>query len=479
MIPIGEWLPDRPALDNPGSPHVLNVLPLGSHYAPQRGFSGLTNALDAACQGAMSLQDLNGVVQGYAGDAAKLYELSGGDTWSDASKVGGYNTAQDDFWAFVAFGDLAIAVNGTDTPQKIVPTVGGPFADLLGSPPVAKYAMVVRDHVVLGCLANDRNGIHWSAFNDAEGWTIGTDLSDKQTFPDGGWVRGMVGGEVGYVFTETQIIRMSATGDEFIFQFDVIERNRGLYVPSSLVTVGRTSFFLANDGFYKMVDGVTSPIGAHKVDRSFLADVNSGFLWNISAAADPVNKIVTWAYTSVNSNGPSDKIITFNWVTGQWGQSEVAIDLLYSLLGDGQTLESLDGISASLDALPFSLDSRVWMGGNLVLGAFSTNKTMGALTGATLAAELDTKEAQLGKGRSRIQEVIPHVDAAAATIKVGVRERMADAVSWSDAYAMETTGQCMARDDGRFHRTRLGIPAGTEWTEAQGVDVTAVSLGAR
>lgn len=480
MIPFGDWTPDQPALNNPGTDYVMNVIPFSGHYGPQRDFSALTNALDSACQGAVSLQAQDGTVVGYAGDAAKLYELSGGDTWSDASKGGGYTTSQDDYWGFAEFGDLVVAVNGTDAPQKIVPTVGGPFADLGGSPPVARYVAVVRDHVVLAGLLNYPNAVHWSAFNDAEGWTIGTDLSDRQIFPDSGWVKGIVGGEVGYVFTERQIIRMSYTGDEYVFQFDVVERNRGLYVSTSLVTAGRMNFFLAHDGFYVMIDGKATPIGGKKVDGYFLKDVNPGYLWKISGAADPVNKIVAWAYTSVDSQSAPDKIIMFNWETGQWSQASIALDWLYTVLGQGQTLEDLDSISASLDDLPFSLDSRVWMGGNLIFGAFDTNKKMGAMTGDTLEATLETTEAQLAKGRrARVSAVTPLVDTTAATAKIGVRERQGDAVAWSSAYLMEDNGMCMARDDGRYHRAQLVIPAGTEWTEAQGVDFEAVALGMR
>ncbi len=484
MIPFGDWLPDQAALENPGASHILNVIPFRAHYRPLRGLSVLTNALDNRAQGAIATQDSAGTVKVYAGDKNKLYRLTTGDTWTDASKTGSapiYATPDDGHWRFSQFGSLAIGVNGIDAAQKIDITSGTQFSNLGGSPPIARYTAVVRDFLLFGNLSGEQNAVHWSAFNNAEGWTIGTDQSDKQTFPDQGAVNGIVGGETGYVFLERAIYQMLATGDDFVFQFDKIEDDRGLIAPGALVRVGQQIFFLSHDGFYVMAGGGATPIGNEKVDKAFFSDLNQNYLYRVSGAADPINKMIMWSYASTNSiDGTPDKVIMFNWADGKWSQGDLAVDLLFTFLSEGQTLEDLDSISASLDALAFSLDSRVWTGGALSLGAFGTAKTMGTLSGSTLAATLETSEAQLiPPGRSLARDVTPLVDASAATVKIGTRERQADAVSYSPAYAMETSGICRTRDSGRFHRVKVEIPAATEWTKAQGVDFDATPAGMR
>lgn len=483
MEPFAEWLPDRPDFANPGSVNINNVIPYASHYKPLRDITAVTDALTATPQGAISLQDSNGTVKVYAGDATKLYRLTSGTTWTDASGASApYATPNDGSWGFVQFGDTVIAVNGADSPQKIAATAGTTFADLGGTPPTGKYIAVVRNFVVIGNLTGFPSRIHWSAFENAEGWTVGTDQSDYQDFPDSGWVQAIIGGEDGYVFCEHAIYRMSATGDDFVFQFDKIEESRGTAAPKSVVKVGQSIFFLSYDGFYMMgAGGGSQPIGIEKVDKTFFADLNETYIYRVSAASDPINKMIMWSYPSVNStDGSPDKVIMYNWGTQQWSRGDLAAELLFSYMATGVTLEGLDAINSSIDALSFSLDSRVWMGGALSLGAFNTSNQMGTLAGNTLAATLETKEAQLNpEGRAHVWEVSPFTDTTSATVKIGTRERQGDSVSYSSAYSQETSGRCPARDQGRFHRAKVEIPAATSWTEAQGVDFKFKPVGMR
>lgn len=60
--------------------------------------------------------------------------------------------------------------------------------------------------------------------------------------------------------------------------------------------------------------------------------------------------------------GDYDTFYVYDWNLTRWTKTEASIVLHIPAATPGQTLESLADISASLDALPFSLDSRVWQG---------------------------------------------------------------------------------------------------------------------
>ena len=87
-IKFGKWIPDSADLHNPGLASVINAYPSVTSYKPVGALTTTTSALDARCQGALTVRDASENVRQYAGDAAKLYELSS-STWTDRSKGGG------------------------------------------------------------------------------------------------------------------------------------------------------------------------------------------------------------------------------------------------------------------------------------------------------------------------------------------------------------------------------------------------------
>ncbi len=481
MIPFGEWLPDQADFNNPGTPYINNVFPAATSYRPVGSAQTSSDALASSAKGGTSAQTGDGAVVNFAGTQTGLYRLA--DTaWQDITRtVGAYATTGDEKWRFAQFGSLIIASNYSDVPQKYDLSLTSPFVDLGGTPPQARYMAVVRDFVVLGNLSTQRNGIHWSGFGDPESWTVGTDQSDFQNFPEGGWVQGIIGGEQGFIFLEHAIVSMVATGDEFVFQFDVVEKGRGLRAPGSLVQVGRTAFYLAHDGFYQFDGGRSTPIGAHKIDKTFFANADETYLSRMTGIADPINKIVIWSYASSQSvDGEPDRFIMYNWATGGWSQADMDVRLIFPVLAPGYTLEGLDAMSADLDLLGISLDSRLWTDGALALGIFGLDDKLALLTGLPLEAILETREAELLPGqRAFVSEIRPIVDTDTALISLGRREILSANPSYTDEVAMTPSGRCPVRSSGRFQRARLRIPAGAAWTHAQGVDFLAVEDGAR
>ena len=138
----------------------------------------------------------------------------------------------------------------------------------------------------------------------------------------------------------------------------------------------------------------------------------------------------------------------------------------------GFTLEQLDNVSATLEGLPFSLDSAVWASvASRLVGAFDTAHKAGFFNGAALAATVETLEDAPGKGRLvRVRSARPLVDGAAASIALGTRNRQSDTVSWGSAVAANVLGACPMNTATRYVRGRVTVPAGAVWTHLMGID---------
>jgi hypothetical protein len=84
-IPFAEWRPDMPDLGQ-WAREALNVIPAEESYRPLPSFSGVSNALTARAQGAAWFRGTGGAVKMFAGDATKLYLLSG-TTWTSVPQL--------------------------------------------------------------------------------------------------------------------------------------------------------------------------------------------------------------------------------------------------------------------------------------------------------------------------------------------------------------------------------------------------------
>lgn len=479
MHPFGEYRPDLPAFRG-FAQRARNVVPGPAGYRPFRALVAASDALPGPVQGTFAAA---GGAATFCGTAAALYRLAAG-SWSEVSRPGGYAGGGDSAWRFAQFGDLVVAVNGVDPPQKWQLGAAAAFADLGGDPPAAAEVAVVRDFLVLAATAGGAQQVRWSAIDDAEDWASSqVTQADAQHLPDGGRVMGLVGGEYGVVLQDSAIRRMTYAGVPLVFQFDKVEDGRGVLARGSIAGFGpQMVFYLAPDGFY-VTDGSgpSRPIGADRVDRTVLRDLDGNHLHRISAAVDPAEKLYLCAYPGAgNQGGLPNRIAIFHWESGRWSLAEIECALLWRARSQGTSLEEIASLHGhvDLDAVPYSLDSPVWQGGAAVLAAFGADGRAGHFTGPALAAEIETAESQVFPGgRAAVHAVTPLVDAAGAAVAVGVRETQHEPVAWKPPAPANRAGWAPARASGRYHRARVTIPAGSAWSHAQGVDFEASSDG--
>jgi len=232
-----------------------------------------------------------------------------------------------------------------------------------------------------------------------------------------------------------------------------------------------------------MVDGSQSiPIGANKVDNHFFNDVYFPELNKVNAAIDPVNKFVVFTYMSRDGadGGVADKALIYDWVNQKWSTAVFNSEVIFTTLSQAITMEGLDTLSASVDGLPFSLDSTVYMGGRLLLSGFDTDHKLTYFNSTALDATIETTEFQPIPGRrSLINSTRPIVSGtdATTTVAVATRNLQTGAASFDPAVSLNSTGDAPQRSDGRYHTVRCNITGGFD--SAQGVEVNWKASGAR
>ena len=401
------------------------------------------------------------------------------------SKAGtpAYDLTDDERWRFIQFGDNVIAAGGIgEELQKFQVGTDSAFSNLAGSPPKADHIAVVRDFVWVGNI-DEGSGrvpfrVRWSAFNDIDSWTSGTDQSDFQDIPDSGKVQGLVGGEYCTILMERAIYRATYVGLPLVFQFDKVESERCCAFSGSVCNIGSLVFYCSDDGFYAFDGTRSTPIGSEKVNDFFLADFDSNYAGRMTASVDPLREVAMWSYTSVNSpSGQPDKILIYNYVLNRWSIANIEADLIAPFFSAGYNVDGLTNIQTLVDNLPQTVDSRFFKGGQYFFGGALDDKIY-AFNGDPMDATIVTGEIPISKGKhSIVTRVYPYYDGGSVTVQVGTRNTTNTAVTFTAASSENVDGFCPVRAQGRYHRVQLNLT--NRWSTAQGIDFDGREVGRR
>lgn len=501
-LKFGEWLPDLPEIDNPGSPNISNALWVNGGYIPAPGFSRLGAALSARCQGAYAATDANGDTHIYAGSAAHLLEYTGAG-FTDRSGTA-YTTEDGQYWKFAEFSSpgypaLLVATNLND-PVQAMQVGDAAFAALAGTPPRAAAVGVVGQFVMLGNTEDALNGavpnrVQWCGIAAPTNWTHGT-LTAQEAQAGEQYLNAIYGpvthiadgSQFGLIFQQRGITRAYYTGDDAIFAFDTYEKQRGAYYPNSPVQLGNLVYFLAEDGFC-MTDGAqVMQIGHGKVDNTFLSNVSQAYSDRVCGAYDPVNKLIYWSYCSAgNSTGIPDVAIAYNYADQRFMPVTQDLARIFTSKSPGYTMDTLDDVNLDLDSISPSLDDPYWQGGNLQIQAFDAGNNYGQLGGSALDAVLDTTEACPNPGGvtylDGARPVVTNPSGGAAQPAVQFLTRALENNSYTLAAAAgqnPATGICNVRAVGRYVRARVNLPGGVAgFGKATGVDIYGIQAGSR
>lgn len=475
-LTFGEWMPDQPSVSG-ALTDAKNVVSQAIGYGPFP--SPVTFSTSSASEDLTTLyaaKQPNGDTALFAAGSTKIYTVSGVGAITQVKS--GMTTGTNDKVRFTQFGKSIIATNNSQKLQSWTLGTSTSFADLSATAPVAKYITVVRDFVVVAntyeSAEQKQYRVRWSAINDETDWTENVNTqSDYQDIPDGGQIVGIRGGEFGLVFLERAIHRMSYVGTPFIFQFDNISRGKGCMVSGSIAQYQGITFFLSDDGFY-MCDGQNiTPIGAEKIDRYFIDNASDSDYGTMSAAVDPIRKLVIWNYKTIYGNR---NVLIYNFKTQKWTYGDAGTDYLSEASTSSVTLEQLDSISGSIDALTTSLDSRLYVGGKYFLGGTLGARVM-TYTGANQTGVIATGDLDIG-ANSVVTLARPLVDNGSATVAIASRTLLDQSVTFNTAVAASSENRVPLRSAGRYHRLKI-TPTGSSWKNAISVDVDVTPQGVR
>ena len=481
LMLFGEYRPDVSDYEGQTSRNILNVVPRGDGYGPVKALTSLSSALASACRGGFVAQMADGSAKIFAASSTRIYTMSNTDyTWTDVSKGGlAYSALSSDAnWQFQQFGNYVIAVQANIVPQVFDLTSSSEFADLGGSPPQAAYIDVVNQFVVLSGLASFPYRIQWSGLNAVTTWD-GTNQSDYQDFGDGGYVRGVAGGESGVVFQDNAIRRMIFAGPPLVFQIDRISQDNGIDAPYSIIRAGDRVFFHSPKGFHVLSQGgYPQPIGRERVDRTFMADLDVGSKRLFIGASDPRSSRVYWVFKSTNGvTDQFDAMLCYDYTLDKWTRTNISGEYLLPLSQPGITLETLGTIYASLESVPGSLDDYSSVQ-SPELAAFGTDHKFSFFRGSNLEATLESAELGTDGKRIFVRGFRPVTDAATVYGSASYRETLTGtATAGSEIVRNTRTGRCDLRRSARYSRLKARIPPSESWTYIAGIEPDMVPEG--
>lgn len=484
MIPFGPWLPDRPALENPGATVAKNVIPVPGGYAPFQGATIASDALDDPCQGAASFKQTDGTSYVFAGDATKLYQL-GNMTWNDASSKT-YGLLSTDSWTFSQFGSLVLAIGGSTKLQKIRAGEEIIFTEIEESP-IASFMAIVKDFVVVGPVDVDGDKfVQWSARNNVDEWTPLTNSSGIQALIEGGPMKGITGGDFGTILQESAITRMNFVGGDLVFTFDIIEAARGCFVAGSVIQLGPITYYWSEEGVEAFTGTGGKNIGQGQVNDTLFSRLDFDNLDKVTATIDPKRRLVIWSYPI---NGVVNGMLIY--YAGENRFSDVELEVQVLLSTRAPTI-SIDDIAGSIDDSPLtgfptvtSLDDPLLLGGRRSLAAFNTDNEMITLDGDTLAATLTLGEfiftnngTFLSDGKKIHTRRLRAAIDGTHTITIGHRENLQTAIT-ETPFLLESNGSTATKVNDRYQRFQINTLAAADWNFAQGIDFEEATKGGR
>jgi hypothetical protein len=463
---LGSWAPDLPPFGHSELVEARNTYSNLLGYAPVRSLSAVTAAMGENWTGAGAFQSIDGVNVLLAGTGTDLYKLTAS---AATSKLAGAFISP---WFFAQFGNFVLGVNGGAPVKYNIGT--DTAASLGGSPPSSTMIAIVRDQVFVAGKPTALNTVTWSAINDSEGWTIGTNQCDDQQIPDGGNITGLAGGEYGLVFQSGSIHIFEYVGTPLIYTRRKISDGVGALSHGAITQNGKQTFFLDRSGFYELVDGQLNPIGKDRVDRTFFDTYSVAEIkLRCRASVDPARKLVMWSMP--------DRLWVYNWGTQKWSDIyEVGIVGVCQGQTSETTLEDIAVLYPAIEDVPVSFDDPAWRGGDPMVLVAKTDFKLHTFGGAdAMAAVFRMPRIEPFKGRGTyVRNARVDTDALdGVTLSIDTSARLGNTQDRTQSTDLRANGDMPIRCYGRYVQPQVDIAAATDWTYVNGLDVAATAGG--
>ena len=478
MIPNGKitfppYEPDKAPYNVSASNVALNGLPTADGWGAMPDFVEVSEALPAVCLGSIGARDTLGNFHIFAGTSDNLFKLNTTSTpytWDEISKsTDAYSLPSGDRWSSVQYGNSVYFAGLGDTIQSYDLSSSSDFADLSNAP-TCRYLSVFGDFLVALHLDSNPDLAQWCGVNAPTQWTIGLRGADQQSMPGGlGEIMGAIGDPRGGVIIQRNAMQYMqfAPSSGFTFQRSTANPARGTMSPFSIAQYGPNQFaYLSEDGFFANVNG--TPIGAERVDKTFLADLDEDYINDVQAAVDPFRTIIWWRYFSVDA---TYKLIGWNWNLNRWCHSDQQLQEARGLTKAAVPWDGLDALYATIDDAVVPFDSRLFQAGAPTFAAFTTDNKLAFATGGNKALTLETGAKEFRPGRRTfVNGCKLQGDASDFTIQAGIKQHHGDGTTWLTAVNPETSDLFVPIEaEGALHQMRLNVAAGADWTVASNI----------
>jgi hypothetical protein len=466
-----EWLPDLPALGNPGLVTANNVEPLHGAFAP---FATLVNTGGSVVPGTRP------VAVGIGINPSAVYYYAGTDDGIFMSQnTGAFSTVGSTANAAFDFLQYEERMIATGSGFLLSHTVGSAtlFSTLgssSGTAPGAQCIGRIGQFIFAGATTDPVNGfvpyrLQWSGIDNPPSWPTpnsATAIAQQsgEQFLDSvyGRVTGFANGDqFGLAFQLGAVTRISYIGPPAVFGFDKISDRVGCDYSKSIVQVGGITYFMNWAGVFK-TDGVTvQNISENKVSEFLRTNVQNGND-DVFGAYHRFKKLIYWTYNGSGVSPGATKMLILNPEDGRFSIADYsAASAIY-----GTTGNESDFVTPTV--------------ASHILG-FGSSNTLGSLSGTAGSAVLETGDIEFNEGgRAFLDAIKPHVESSATAPSMGVRIGTRDDLGTTPSYTSTTaafarTGFANFRSDAKYHRVELNITG--NFRKAIGFEVSAKPSG--
>lgn len=322
--------------------------------------------------------------------------------------------------------------------------IKGSFGTITMTPFDGYTCGLVRDFAVIA-LESDPFTIQWSAIGDITSWpTPGTDnarevQAGSQLFPiEFGIITGIAGDDFfGYVFQERAITKMTYVGGDVVFSFDTFEEGRGCWEVERFARLDESFFFESKEGYKQLVNGQVVDIGIGFVDQTYPPQRER--LTN-SPGGRRARKENVSVNPSINCVFFESQNLCYNTKTQQWTRLPFL---------DGRAYVSIDDPDGIIGQAYGTL-------GNNYMQIVTSNG------GDAQTATITTGANDINRGgRVIVSGVRPLYNGGTHAVRVGVQDRISDAVTWSStATPLTRTGYANLITEGRYIRAEITTTGG-------------------
>lgn len=462
--------PFRPDAGELVSSDVSNVFKSAGGYGPRPTLQSAPGAvaLGAAPRGAFGGFLPDGTFKGFVATDDDIFTI---DADYDFTSLGAtFTVPPDDDQAFTQFGVYLLTSNTTDGLYAYNMDTPAGLGAVSGAPD-ARYLFTANNQVIALGDGAELNRLSVSAFGNHADWA--GKGSDEQDMNDGGAFTG--GGDLGNgvaIIAQDRSLRKMSFGNAgggALFRLDRLADDVGCVHPRAQATYNGVFYCLHTDGFWATNGAAPINIGAGKVNEWFLARCSD--LKQVSASVDPKNTIIRWRYRAAG-DGSSDAVfnsyIDYNWVQNEFIPGTEPTAAIFRMGSPGYVLDTLDSFGTLDDWSQYPLGSSVWQGGNFRLAGLDADYKFGFFDGPAAAAFLETPT-EGGLVSALVNWCEPLTDDADATVQVGVKERLSDAIVWKPAVSIGASGRAGIRARGKWQRYRLNHAAAGSWSRDTGI----------